>query len=415
MSWLSTWLESANPQGSRQWELPVVSDRSGIYASWLQVGLGLLRMLWPIPCLFGWALVTRKDDVEEALARSDVFGVPFAAEMARLNDGASPGTPFILGIDDPAAHAAQLAQVMAAFRQTDIETRVAGLSNANASAIVHAANGGPFDAIGGLVARIPLDICTAYYGVPIPDRRDFVLASEDVSGHLFGLPPIQPDAAVDVAATKIRAVVDAAILNPMGGNTVIARLGAPPLALPPNQIRAFMMGMIEGFVPTNIMAAGNILDMLLTHPEFLAAARAAALAGDDDLLAHCLFEALRFQPINFGPFRTCNRDFILAAGTRHATRIPQGTKVLVSTTSAMFDCAAVKRPFRFVPGRPASDLMHFGFGMHWCVGALIARAQITQMFKPLLLKADLRRAPGSFGTMQRHGGFPDRLDVVFTP
>jgi len=62
-------------------------------------------------------------------------------------------------------------------------------------------------------------------------------------------------------------------------------------------------------------------------------------SGDDDLLAHCLFEALRFNPINFGPFRLCAKDYIVAAGTGRSKRLKAGTKVLASTMSAMFVAA----------------------------------------------------------------------------
>jgi cytochrome P450 len=182
-----------------------------------------------------------------------------------------------------------------------------------------------------------------------------------------------------------------------------------------NLVRAFLMDMIIGFAPTNTLAGGFILDTLLDHPGFLAAAREAAVRGDDDLLTRCLFETLRFKPINFGPFRVCKQDAVLAQGTRRAARIPAGTRLLVSTWSAMFDCSQIAHPFDFRPDREASDLLHFGWGMHWCVGAFIARAQLARTFRPLLLKRNLRRAPGPDGRLQTRGTFPDHLFVEYEP
>jgi cytochrome P450 len=418
MSYLHAWIKSANPASNRQEKRAVVSSHADSYIPPLQLLFGFLRVIWPIPRLFGWAIVTRHSDVEEVLARPDVFKVPFGDEMARLNDGTVPGTPFILGIDDPQAHDAQLKLVMTAFSRQDVAKRITIPVRNDAMNIVSAAaSTQKINAIQALIIQIPINICVEYYGVAVPNHTRFWAAARGVSGHLFGLPPVVPKIAIDRDAAYLRSLVDAAIANaitnPDGNSTVTERLAAliAQGKLSHAQVRAFLMGMIVGFVPTNTMAGGHILDMLLSRPSFLAAARSAAEAGDDDLLAHCLFEALRFNPINLGPFRVCAKDHIIAAGTKRSKRIKAGTKVLASTMSAMFDRDVVEKPFHFVPGRSASGLMSFGYGMHWCVGAFIAQAQLTQTMKALLLSANLARSPGPAGRLKRVGGFPASMFV----
>jgi cytochrome P450 len=81
----------------------------------------------------------------------------------------------------------------------------------------------------------------------------------------------------------------------------------------------------------------------------------------------------------------------------------------------MFDERRVDNPRDFNPGRPASHYMLFGYGLHWCVGAFIAKAQITQTLKALLLKDNLRRAEGPDGQLRRLGPFPEHLVVEFDP
>ena len=108
-------------------------------------------------------------------------------------------------------------------------------------------------------------------------------------------------------------------------NTITARLvrlqaeGAPGLS--DVVIRSYLIGMITGFVPTNTMAAGHMLEMLLRRPDFMAPTLAAARAGDDDRLKRCLFEAMRFWPLNPGPFRVCLADYTIAAGKGHGKTI----------------------------------------------------------------------------------------------
>jgi cytochrome P450 len=418
MSYLNTWIKSANPTSNRHEKRAVVSSHADSYIPPVQLLFGILRVVWPIPRLFGWAIVTRHSDVEEVLARPDVFEVPFGKEIARLNDGALPGTPFILGIDDPQAHDAQLKLVMAAFPRQDVANRITIPARDDATNIVAAAaSTQKINAIQTLIIQIPINLCVQYYGVAVPDHTRFWAAARGISGHLFGCPPIVPKTAINRNAAYLRSVVDAAIANaianPGGNSTVTEGLAARITQgeLSHAQVRAFLVGMIVGFVPTSAMAGGHILDMLLSRRSFLDAARSAAEAGDDDLLAHCLFEALRFNPINFGPFRLCAKDHIIAAGTRRSKRIKAGTKVLASTMSAMFDGDAVEKPFRFVPGRPASGLMNFGYGIHWCVGAFIAQAQLTQTFKALLLRPNFGPFRGPAGRLTRVGGFPMSMVV----
>jgi len=178
------------------------------------------------------------------------------------------------------------------------------------------------------------------------------------------------------------------------------------------EVRSILIGMIVGFVPTNTMAGGQILERLLCKRDELQQAVRAAAAGDDDLLMRTLFEALRYMPINLGPFRICALDHRLAADSREAATIKKGTKVLAMTSSAMFDSRRVMQPFRFDPSRPATNHMHFGFGMHWCLGAMIARAQITQTFKVLLRGGGIERAGWPRGKLGLWGLFPDRIEVV---
>jgi hypothetical protein len=59
--------------------------------------------------------------------------------------------------------------------------------------------------------------------------------------------------------------------------------------------------------------------------------------------------------------------------------------------------------------------MLFGYGLHWCTGAFIAAAQITQTMKALLVQPNLRPAKGDAGAMQNLGPFPQHLTVEFGP
>jgi cytochrome P450 len=381
--------------------------------------LGLFRRFWPIPKFGNSALLTRYDDVRDALAQQQVFAVPFGPKMRELNGGPN----FLLGMQDGPDYQRQRAFAMRVFKLDDIETRIRPLSAKLSDAAVTNANG-RLDAVEDLITRVPTELCESYFGVPIADKREFALWALAMSAYTFD--PGKNKAwgrAARAAARNTWPIVDAAIFEARAAepksDTILARLvaldcepGGGPNDL---EIRSILMGMITGFVPTNTMAAGHMLEMLLRRPDFLARARNAALANDDDLLSRCLFEAMRFMPLNLGPFRSCNQDYVVAEGTSRATRISRSMNVLVSTQSAMFDRNSVKAPRQFDPDRPAHDYMLFGGGLHWCVGAKVADAQITQMFKALLVRRNLQRVAGRDGKLTRIGPFPAHLFVQYDP
>jgi cytochrome P450 len=256
----------------------------------------------------------------------------------------------------------------------------------------------------------------------VPDEVRFGHITITMSTFMFGDPTDDPVLRHEAlkAGAELRPIVDAAIARSRAAPssaTIVGRLttttDAKGKPLDDKLIRAILIGMITGFVPTNTMAGGHMLEMLLRRPDMLAAARAAALADDDLLLTRCLWEAFRFMPLNPGPFRVCVEDAVVGQGTRHAKQIKKGTKMLVGTHPAMFDPRRVKRPNAFDPARPSSNNLTFGVGLHWCIGAPLAEAQITQTLKPLLTRRNLRRAKGTAGKLAKDGPFPAHLTVEF--
>jgi cytochrome P450 len=379
-----------------------------------------LRRFWPIPRIGNWAFVTRFDDVQEVLRMDHVFGVPFGDNVVTLNGGPN----FLLGMPDGPDYQLVRKQVLSVFRRDDIDAIVTPMAARIAGKLVAASNG-RIDAVQDLLTLVPTMICEEYYGVPVPDKLAFANWTIAMSTFMFGNPSDNPAyrRIALAGADRVRPVVDAAIARAKAGegdpNTVTARLvrlqadGAPGLS--DVVIRSYLIGMITGFVPTNTMAAGHMLEMLLRRPDFMAPTLAAARAGDDERLKRCLFEAMRFWPLNPGPFRICLADYTIAAGKGHGRTIKAGTKMVAGTRSAMFDERKLDNPRQFDPTRPPSHYMLFGYGLHWCVGAYIAEAQITQTFKALLLKNNLRRASGDAGKLSTFGPFPAHLTVDFDP
>jgi hypothetical protein len=64
--------------------------------------------------------------------------------------------------------------------------------------------------------------------------------------------------------------------------------------------------------------------------------------------------------------------------------IAAGESVLLSYVSANRDEEAFDDPFRFDVGRDANKHVAFGYGVHFCMGAALARMEVNSFFSELL-------------------------------
>ena len=277
--------------------------------------MGVLRKALPlfrVPRFY--TIVTRFAHVQEVLAREEVFQVPFATRMSHL----IAGPKFVLAMQDGDEYRLQRREIMQAFRLEDVAARIAPRSAGLAAQIVEQ-SGGRIDAVEELLTRVPTILCREYYGLNVQDPKLFAQWTLAVSAYVFGSPWGKRDrhtATAQTAANCLGALIDESIRNARRAGdrstTIVARLvgmqekgnGYPT----DDVIRTELFGMIVGFVPTNTIASGNILEMLLRRGDFMEAAQAAARADDDERLWRCLFETLRFKPINSGLFRECVKD-----------------------------------------------------------------------------------------------------------
>ncbi|MEV6951143.1 cytochrome P450 [Streptomyces sp. NPDC051183] len=125
---------------------------------------------------------------------------------------------------------------------------------------------------------------------------------------------------------------------------------------------------------------GNGMLALLTHPEQLAALRA-----DHGLLPEAVEELLRYAQ----PVQTAIRRFPTEPVDIAGRRIPAGETVLFSLASAHRDPARYPDAERFDIHRADKAHLALGHGMHYCLGAPLARLELT-----LALGTLLDRVPG---------------------
>jgi cytochrome P450 len=137
------------------------------------------------------------------------------------------------------------------------------------------------------------------------------------------------------------------------------------------------------------------------------------LLADPGRITVAVEEVLRLRPPFFGFFRRATRDVTVSE-----TLIPAAHDVYVGWAAANRDPKVFEAPADFSLDRTTNRHMTFGFGIHTCPGASLARMELRVALEELLRRVpDLRPASGT--PEYRFGGgdysFIGSLPVTFTP
>ena len=146
------------------------------------------------------------------------------------------------------------------------------------------------------------------------------------------------------------------------------------------EARSLAFQILMGGFGTTVNLIGNGTLALLSHPEELARLRA-----DPSLLPAAVEELLRFtNPLNHATDRFTTQDMTVGGVV-----IPAGEWVFMATSSANRDPGRFPDPDRLDLSRDTSGHLAFGHGIHYCLGASLARLEAE-----VALGALLARFPG---------------------
>jgi cytochrome P450 len=147
----------------------------------------------------------------------------------------------------------------------------------------------------------------------------------------------------------------------------------------------------------------NAIRAFSEYPDVLARVR-----DDLSLLPAAIEEALRYHAPFPATFRRTTCDVEIAG-----TTIPKGTRLLVFLASANRDEAAFENPDEFRLDRGTNRHVAFGMGIHYCVGAPLARLEAEVALRDLLPRiTGVTIVPGQNAALLRPGG-PKSLRVAF--
>ncbi|MEU3482712.1 cytochrome P450 [Streptomyces sp. NPDC033754] len=234
---------------------------------------------------------------------------------------------------------------------------------------------GRADLVESYAFPVPITVICELLGVPAEDRDTFrhwsneLVAPGDEQGLLGALEGF--GGYLDALIEDKRAAGPADDL--LSGLLAARDEDGDRLSGPELRAMAYLL-LIAGH-ETTVNLIANTVRNLLTHPEELAALRA-----DPGLLDGAIEESLRYD----GPVETSTFRFTREPITLGGAEIPARASVLVGIGALDRDPARFPEPDRFDIRRDTRGHLAFGHGLHYCLGAPLARLEGRIALRTLL-------------------------------
>lgn len=241
--------------------------------------------------------------------------------------------------------------------------------------------GGECDFARQIAMQYPLQVILAILGLPESDYPRMLQLTQELFGSddpdlarsedaIAGLIEVVQDFfAYFGALTEARRAVPTADLASVIANGTI---DGEPLGLM-ETISYYVIAATAGH-DTTAAALGGGMQALAEHPDQLARLRA-----DPSLLGTAADEMIRWVT----PVKHFMRNVTTPYELR-GHRFEPGDAVLLSYASANRDEEVFDDPFTFDVGRSPNKHLSFGFGVHYCLGAMLARMELKSLFGALL-------------------------------
>ncbi|WP_306212618.1 cytochrome P450 [Actinoplanes sp. RD1] len=331
-------------------------------------------------------LVTRYADVRSALADSRLSRAAAEAPDAPRMGNTRPGAKTILGMDPP-DHTRLRRLVMQAFtarRVAALRRHIREQAEELAGLVLVAPR--PVDLMSCFVTSLPIKVIFELLGVPWADRDRLHALSEIIFalGERTREEVAEARTQIESYLADLIALRRAEPADDLLGLLVHAR--DEENRLTEEELLNFALILLTVGHQSTANTLGSALFLLLRHPDQLAALRA-----DPGLIGPAVEELLRFNPFVFTgtQLRVALEDMELGGVTVRA-----GEAVICALGSANHDESVFDDPGRLDITRAVNPHLAFGFGIHHCLGAQLARLEMQVAIETLVrrLPADAHLA-----------------------
>jgi cytochrome P450 len=309
-------------------------------------------------------MVFRHADVQRVLSDHEAFSSEYG-NLGLINT-------------DPPRHRQLRNLVTLAFTPRAVEELRARIQEIVRDLLDGVAGAGGMDLIEEFAVPLPVTVIAELLGIPVTDRERFKLWSDAIvtgGGERMG----HSQAMIEMGS-YFSDLLEERRRHPRAdlvGDLLAARIDGESLSQ--QDLLSFCVLLLIAGNETTTNLIGNAIICLDTHPQSLEQLRA-----EPDLLPTAIEEVLRFRSPVQSMFRVTKAEVEL-----NGQRIPPGSQVVAWIGSANRDPLQFPDPDRFDIRRTPNRHLAFGHGIHFCLGAPLARLEGL-----IALDALLRRLPG---------------------
>ena len=293
--------------------------------------------------------------------------------------GGLPGPEFsrhMLNVDPP-DHTRLRRLVSRAFapgRIAALEPAIRAIASSLLDELDAAGPGATVDLIEGYAHPLPFRVIGELLGIPAADRARLHAWFGVLLTGWAGDPPPEAVEASDGIVAYLRNLVGAKRQSP-DGNLVSVLVAAEDDALTSQELLSSLFQLVVAGHDTTASLIGNGVVALLDHPGQL-----EALLADPGRLPAAIEELIRFTaPVPHATFRVTTEPVTLGG-----VELPPHGQVLVSLGAANRDPGRFPAPDVLDIGRRDGPNLGFGHGIHYCLGAPLARLEARVAFEELL-------------------------------
>jgi hypothetical protein len=238
---------------------------------------------------------------------------------------------------------------------------------------------GRCDFIADFAGRLPMDVISEMLGVP-PEDRERLRAWADQVVHREEGDTVVPKGAAEASLRLLGYFAEhVKQRRRRPGDDLTEALMAAEIdgdRLEDRDIIAFLFLMIIAGNETTTKLLGNAVVHLARHPE-----QRRRVLADRGLVPGWVEETLRYDASSQLIARVATRDVTL-----HGHTIPASAKVALLIGSANRDERVFERPDAYDVGRDCKESLAFGRGIHFCLGAALARLEACVSLEELLAR-----------------------------
>lgn len=278
-------------------------------------------------------------------------------------------------ISDPPEHTRLRSLVTGAFTMRRVEALRPRIQQITDELLEGMLPKGRADLVDSFAYPLPITVICELLGVPDIDRAAFRAMSNEIVTPTDG--DSEHIAVQQLAAYLDELIEDKRCTAPAGDllSDLIRTRAEDGDRLSGDELRGMAFILLVAGHETTVNLITNGVHTLLTHPDQLAALRA-----DMTLLDGAVEELLRFE----GPVETATYRYAAELMEIGGSVIGVGDAVIIGLDAANRDAAHCPHPDRFDIRRDPPGHLAFGHGIHYCLGAPLARLEARVALRSLL-------------------------------